>query len=364
MTSEIFRQRAANLSEVCKALDFESGVSSVLERRHQERRQNGDNRDHHEKFKDGEAARRQSKSRKRLRRETAHGLMRQDCRIARSEADSGSVHARVLRMIAACNQRKLLAAPSHLHRMASDPDLDRLPPNRWEVRSFVWNSRGKRVPSFEFQKASRSDLSSEEWSAPRTCGPRMDSQEHIDWQLMQRVAASDEEAIEQLYARFGALVYQSARQVLRSRAETEDAVQEVFVRLWRTADRFDPHRAKLVTWVMLITRRHLIDRLRRQSARPDRAELDGSRSDGGGAIARPVSEGVAEGGEGRDRLRRQLSRLPELQRTVIERAYLQGFSLREIAAQLDAPLGTVKSALSRGLTRLRELEGGEERRGS
>jgi RNA polymerase sigma-70 factor (ECF subfamily) len=84
----------------------------------------------------------------------------------------------------------------------------------------------------------------------------MEQAEHADWQLMQRVAASDEAALDELYARFGVLVYQSARQVLGTRPETEDAVQEVFVRLWRTADRFDPHRAKLVTWVMLITRRH------------------------------------------------------------------------------------------------------------
>ncbi len=180
---------------------------------------------------------------------------------------------------------------------------------------------------------------------------------------MQRVAASDESAVEELYGRFGALVYQSARHVLRSRAETDDAVQEVFVRLWRTADRFDPHRAKLVTWVMLITRRHLIDRLRRQSARPDRGTLDETRSDAGGAIAPKEPQGSGEGREGRDRLRRQLTRLPELQRTVIELAYLQGFSLREIAAQLNAPLGTVKSALSRGLARLRELEGAERQRG-
>jgi RNA polymerase sigma-70 factor (ECF subfamily) len=112
---------------------------------------------------------------------------------------------------------------------------------------------------------------------------------------------------------------------------------------------------------MLITRRHLIDRLRRQSARPERNAVDEGRFDGGGLPARaetrePASE---EASEGRERLRRQLARLPELQRTVIERAYLQGFSLREIAVQLDAPLGTVKSALSRGLAKLRELEGGE-----
>lgn len=193
----------------------------------------------------------------------------------------------------------------------------------------------------------------------------LENQEHIDWELMQRVAADDEAAIEELYARFGALVFQAARQVLRSRAETEDAVQEVFVRLWQTAERFDPQRAKLVTWVMLITRRHLIDRLRRQSARPERAVLDESRIEGNGALARgdPGPSTSEESSESRERLRKQLLRLPELQRTVIERAYLQGFSLREIAAQLDAPLGTVKSALSRGLAKLRELEGGGELRG-
>lgn len=201
--------------------------------------------------------------------------------------------------------------------------------------------------------------------------PSLSSQEHIDWQLMQRVAASDEAAIGELYARFGVLVFQTARQVLGARSETDDAVQEVFVRLWRTADRFDPNRAKLVTWVMLITRRHLIDRLRRQAVRPDRVAFDETRMDadtvrrGGGPVGVP-SEGESD--ETRQRLIRQLDRLPELQRTVIERAYLQGFSLREIAGQLDAPLGTVKSALSRGLARLRDLEGidggsGAERNG-
>ena len=193
------------------------------------------------------------------------------------------------------------------------------------------------------------------------CGDSSLEQEGIDFELMQRVARDEEAAIEELYARFGALVFQAARQVLRSRSETEDAVQEVFVRLWQTADRFDPQRAKLVTWVMLITRRHLIDRLRRQSARPERNAVDEARFDGGGVPARPDERLGAseEANEGRERLRRQLARLPELQRTVIERAYLQGFSLREIAVQLDAPLGTIKSARSRGLAKLRELEGGE-----
>ena len=88
-----------------------------------------------------------------------------------------------------------------------------------------------------------------------------------DWLLMHRVADGDEGAVAELYDRFGSLVFKVARQLLPSRAEAEDAVQEVFIRLWQTADRYDPRRAKLVTWVMLIARRHLIDRLRRSAVR-------------------------------------------------------------------------------------------------
>ena len=179
----------------------------------------------------------------------------------------------------------------------------------------------------------------------------MDPVEQQDWLLMQRVGHGDEAAMAELYDRFVGLVYKSSKQVLTSRAEAEDAVQESFVRLWQTADRFDPSRAKLVTWVMLITRRHLIDRLRRQGARPEQLGLDSSVE-----FLGPVQEPVPEPGGDHDLevLRRRIAELPELQRVVIERTYLQGFTLREVSEQLGAPLGTVKSALSRGLGRLRD----------
>jgi RNA polymerase sigma-70 factor (ECF subfamily) len=165
------------------------------------------------------------------------------------------------------------------------------------------------------------------------------------------VGHGDEAAMAELYDRFVGLVYKSSKQVLTSRAEAEDAVQESFVRLWQTADRFDPSRAKLVTWVMLITRRHLIDRLRRKGARPEQLGLDSSVD-----FLGPVQEVVPEPGGDHDLevLRRRIAELPELQRVVIERTYLQGFTLREVSEQLGAPLGTVKSALSRGLGRLRD----------
>lgn len=186
-----------------------------------------------------------------------------------------------------------------------------------------------------------------------------------DWNFMQRVAHGDDAAMAELYDRFGPLVYKASRQALPSRAEAEDAVQEVFVRLWRTADRYDPRRAKLVTWVMLITRRHLIDKLRRRGVRIDAGTLEvdpvGPSSDGG----RPGEPGTGKlSDEQKQWLRDKLRELPELQRAVIERTYLQGYTLREVSEQLDSPLGTVKSALSRGLLRLRDRASGDRAMGS
>ena len=177
-----------------------------------------------------------------------------------------------------------------------------------------------------------------------------------DWMLMHRVAAGDEEAIGELYDRFGPLVYKVAWQFQPSQPEAEDAVQEIFVRLWQTADRFDPRRAKLVTWVMLIARRHLIDRLRRSSVRPTTTQFEGEIA-GTDSATSPDSRPQEE--ERNARLMQRITELPELQRTVIERAYLQGYTLREVSEQLNAPLGTIKSALSRGLARLRERASGD-----
>ncbi|MHC5023890.1 MAG: RNA polymerase sigma factor [Planctomycetota bacterium] len=172
-----------------------------------------------------------------------------------------------------------------------------------------------------------------------------------DWMLMHRVAGGDEEAVGELYDRFSSLVFKVARQLLPTRAEADDAVQEIFVRLWQTADRYDPRRARLVTWVMLIARRHLIDRLRRSAVRPTTTTLE---ADPAGPRADVQPDEPAQCDERNELLLRRIAELPDLQRTVIERAYLQGFTLREVSEQLGAPLGTVKSALSRGLSRLRD----------
>ena len=182
--------------------------------------------------------------------------------------------------------------------------------------------------------------------------PVRDNQLDHDLALMRRVAGNQPQAAEELYDRFAPLVYRLAFQAMPTRADAEDAVQEIFVRLWRTADRYDPKRAALVTWVMLISRRHLVDRLRRSRARVKAGALDEMQAESLGAPQ------VESAGMERDERFRELmgrvNKLPELQRTVVLRAYLGGQTLRQIGEELNTPLGTIKSALSRALVRLRE----------
>lgn len=181
---------------------------------------------------------------------------------------------------------------------------------------------------------------------------RSTDKDDIDLDLMRRVADDDEKAVAELYDRFGSLVYRMAYQAMPTRADAEDAVQEIFVRLWRTARRYDPKRAALVTWVMLISRRHLVDKLRRSQARVKTAGMEG-----GQAETQNVTRSEDDRIEVDERFAAVLKRvgdLPELQRMVVTRAYLGGQTLRQIGEELNTPIGTVKSALSRALVRLRE----------
>lgn len=175
--------------------------------------------------------------------------------------------------------------------------------------------------------------------------------------LMRRVAQNEEAAVAELYDRFGSLVFRMAYQVMPNRAEAEDAVQEVFVRLWRTAGRYDDERSALVTWVMLIARRHLVDKLRRTRARIKAGSLDQPAA--AGLVGAAAKKSGMEQDERLNVLVKRIEALPELQKTVVTRAYLGGQTLRQIGEELSIPLGTIKSALSRALVRLRERTGEE-----
>jgi RNA polymerase sigma factor (sigma-70 family) len=170
-----------------------------------------------------------------------------------------------------------------------------------------------------------------------------------DEALVALVARSDEVALGELYDRFGRVAYGLARRILRDDALAEDAVQEAFLAVWRSAPRFVPERAKASTWLLTLVHRRAVDLVRREDRR--RAEPIDEAAEPAGA---EVDESVWLRLE-RERVQEALRRLPDQQREAIELAYYGGFTQSELAERLGQPLGTIKSRMFTGLGRLREL---------
>jgi RNA polymerase sigma factor (sigma-70 family) len=172
-----------------------------------------------------------------------------------------------------------------------------------------------------------------------------------DEALVTLVARGDEPALAELYDRFGRVAYGLAFKILRDRALAEDAVQEAFLALWRSAGRFIAERAKASTWILTLVHRRAVDLVRRQQQR--RAEpLE--------AVSQVSGETTEEQAWLRlrqARVREALRKLPDQQREALELAYFGGFTQSELADRLGEPLGTIKSRMFAGLARLRELLG-------
>lgn len=169
--------------------------------------------------------------------------------------------------------------------------------------------------------------------------------------LLERIAAGDGSAVRECISRYGGLVWALARKQSATPSDAEDAVQEVFIDLWKCAGRYDPRVASEPTFVALIARRRLIDRSRKRRSLPEWVGLP----DDGGAAPDPQVD--LPSADEIDRVRAKMDELRPEQRLVLEMAIDQGLSQSEIAAALDIPLGTVKAHARRGLIRLRELVG-------
>jgi RNA polymerase sigma factor (sigma-70 family) len=179
-----------------------------------------------------------------------------------------------------------------------------------------------------------------------------------DEALVALVARGDEGALAELYDRVGRVAYGLALRVLRDDRLAEDAVQEAFLGVWRTAAGFRAERAKASTWVLTLVHRRAVDLVRREQRR--RAEpLDDDTRD---AATSGSAEDTAWLGFERERVQDALRQLPDPQREAIELAYYGGYSQSELAERLGMPLGTIKSRMFAGLARLRELldDGAEE----
>ena len=171
--------------------------------------------------------------------------------------------------------------------------------------------------------------------------------------LVRRVAGSgDESALSELYDRYSGLVYGMGVRYLGDRALAEDLVQEVFTAVWRNAGSFDPSRASFATWLFRIARNRATDLLRRRRARVRTVGDDKYPEPGEADPADELSRGFD--------VAAALSRLSEVHREVLELAYFEGLSQREISRRTGTPLGTVKSRTTAALRALRERMLAEE----
>jgi RNA polymerase sigma factor (sigma-70 family) len=173
-----------------------------------------------------------------------------------------------------------------------------------------------------------------------------------DEELVSLVAGSDDQALAELYDRFGRVAYGLALRILRDEALAQDAVQDAFLGVWRSADRYLPERAKVSTWILTLVHRRAVDLVRREDRR--RGEpLD----DAPEPIALSTVEGEATLGFQRRVVQEALKGLPAEQREALELAYYGGLTQSELAERLGQPLGTIKSRMFTGLSRLRDLLG-------
>jgi RNA polymerase sigma-70 factor (ECF subfamily) len=171
-----------------------------------------------------------------------------------------------------------------------------------------------------------------------------------DEALVSLVASSDDEALAELYDRFGRVAYGLALRILRDDGLAQDAVQEAFLGIWRSADRFLPERGKASTWILTLVHRRSIDLVRRQDRRRGEPLEQAPEP-----IALSTVEGEATLGFRRRVVQEALKGLPPEQREALELAYYGGLTQSELAERLGQPLGTIKSRMFMGLARLRDL---------
>lgn len=173
-----------------------------------------------------------------------------------------------------------------------------------------------------------------------------------DRDLLVRVGERDREAFEQLYHRYVRSIMGLALRRLRDRGRAEDAVQEIFAAVWRSAASYRPERGPAAPWLYAVARNAIIDRVRARNE--PAAEAPETASAEPGPLERAESSYVSW------RIHRALEELPEKEREVVELAYWSGLSQSEVADYLHIPLGTVKTRTRSALARLADVLEGED----
>lgn len=170
--------------------------------------------------------------------------------------------------------------------------------------------------------------------------------------LVRAVAGGDERALAELYDRFAPVLLGLARRVLHDSEDAHEVVQEAFLHVWNRAGNYEPGRSSVSTWLALITRSRAIDRVRNRKV-VDRTHAAMQKEAG------PAHESARGGArvleeERRRRVQRELGRIPAEQRRILEMAFFEGMTQREIAESTGIPLGTVKTRTLLAMRKLRE----------
>jgi RNA polymerase sigma-70 factor (ECF subfamily) len=170
--------------------------------------------------------------------------------------------------------------------------------------------------------------------------------------ILNRIAEGDKSAVQECLKTFGGLVWSLARRMCPNKEDAEDAVQEIFIDIWKNAQRFDAAQASETTFVAMIARRRLIDRLRKTSRQPNIDSFEDILAEPSESTDKHIQLSVEakQAAEAMKQLR------PE-QRQILHLSIIQGFSHQEIADALQMPLGTVKTHARRGLIQVREILG-------
>jgi RNA polymerase sigma-70 factor, ECF subfamily len=185
----------------------------------------------------------------------------------------------------------------------------------------------------------------------------MHSSDPIDVSLLQRILARDTAAVAELYDRHSRLLFGLITRILRDRAEAEEILQQVFVRVWTRAELYDPRLGGPMPWLVRLARNCAIDRLRARRARDGAGwtPLDESMAEPAASntdIRTP--EAAALDAERRGKVMDALDALPAEQRRLIEAAFFEGYTHSELAERFGLPLGTVKTRIRAGMIAMRQ----------
>jgi RNA polymerase sigma-70 factor (ECF subfamily) len=174
-----------------------------------------------------------------------------------------------------------------------------------------------------------------------------------DVDLMLGIQSGDADALSQLYDRYNGIMKALILRIIRNETEADDLLQEVFMEIWKQAKNFSAQKGKPLGWMVTLTRRRAIDALRKKQAYARAEErLQAQPEQQPLAWVQNATENDIEAGDTRALMAKVINSLPEAQQQVIELAFFQGMSQREIAFHTNIPLGTVKTRLELGLKKI------------